>query len=84
MQELTSRELEILTINRYFQKDKIKRYADFVSKDKTRHKFISILAHLKDLNYSMFEKVDQDNKDHFMRRANEQEVDTCYIISENR
>jgi hypothetical protein len=76
-------ELEILTINKYFQKDKAIRYADFVSKDKTRMKFISVLAHLKDLNYSMFENLKQNEKDHLLRRAYQQKLDTCYVISEN-
>jgi len=80
---MTIQELEILTINKYFQKDKAIRYADFVSKDKTRMKFISVLAHLKDLNYSMFEKLNRNEKDHVLRRAYQQKLDTCYVISEN-
>jgi hypothetical protein len=80
---MTTRELEILTINKYFQKDKATRYADFVSKDKTRMKFISVLAQLKDLKYSMFEKLNRNEKDHVLRRAYQQRLDTCYVISEN-
>jgi len=80
---MTIQELEILTINKYFQKDKAIRYADFVSKDKTRMKFISVLAHLKCLNYSMFEKLNRNEKDHVLRRAYQQKLDTCYVISEN-
>jgi len=60
--ELNNQELEILTINRYFKKDKAKRYVDFVLKDTTRRKFISELAHLRDLEYSKFKKIERDEK----------------------
>ena len=80
---MTIQELEILTIKKYFQKDKAIRYADFVSKDKTRMKFISVLAHLKGLNYCMFKTFKQKEKDHLLRRAYQQKLDTCYVISEN-
>jgi hypothetical protein len=82
--ELTETELEILTINRYFQKDKAKRFVDFVMKDKNRSKFISTLAHTKDLNYSKFQKVERNEKAFVLAMLSKQKLGKCYVISENK
>jgi hypothetical protein len=81
---LNNQELEILTINRYFKKDKAKRYIDFVLKEKTRPKFISELSHLRDLEYSKFQKVEGNEKSIIRAKVKEQKVMKCYIISENK
>jgi hypothetical protein len=82
--ELTSRELEILTINRYFNEDKAKRYVGFVMKDKTRPKFLASLAHLRDLNYSKFRKVTLAESKVVLEQAAKLKLSTCYVISENK
>jgi hypothetical protein len=82
--ELTNQELEILTINRYFKKDKAKRYVDFVLKDKTRAKFISELAHLHDLEYSKFQKVERDEKASIRSIIDKRKLTKCYVISEDK
>jgi hypothetical protein len=82
--ELTETELEILTINRYFQKDKAKRFVDFVMKDKNRAKFISTLAHTRDLDYSKFRKVEKREKEFVMEMLSKQKLSKCYVISENK
>jgi hypothetical protein len=82
--ELTNQELEILTINRYFKKDKAKRYVDFVLKDKTRPKFISELAHLHDLEYSKFQKIERDEKASIRSIVNKWKLTKCYVISEDK
>ena len=80
---LTDKELEILTINRFFKKEKTKRYSQFVSNDKTRQKFIDTLPHTKDLDYSKFYKIDSGPHNVFLEKARECKVGTCYAISEN-
>jgi hypothetical protein len=81
---LTAQELEILTINRYFKKDKAKRYVDFVLKDKTRPKFISKLAHLRDLEFSKFQKIEGNEESIIQEKVNKQKLVDCYVISENK
>lgn len=82
--ELTGRELEILTINRYFQKDKAKRFVKFVLNDKTRPKFISTLAHLKYLDDSKFKNVEKAAKAHILKMVLDRKFNKCYVISENK
>ena len=82
--ELNNQELEILTINRYFKKDKAKRYVDFVLKDKTRPKFISELAHLRDLEYSKFQKIEGNEKSSIQSIVDKRRLTKCYVISEDK
>ena len=82
--DLTERELEILTINRFFKEGKGKRYVDFVLKAASRQKFISSLAHLKDLNFEKFHKVGQNETDQILEKVKKQKLDSCYVISENK
>ena len=82
--DLTERELEILTINRFFRKEKAKRYVDFVLKPVSRPKFIASLAHLKDLNLEKFHKVGQNETDQILEKVKKQKLDSCYVISENK
>jgi hypothetical protein len=77
-------ELEILTIERFFTKAKVARYTGFVAKEKTRGKFISQLAHLKDLEYSKFKKAGPDPRALIIQVANNLSLKMCYAISENR
>jgi len=81
---LTEQELEILTINRYFKKDKARRYVDFILKEKNRRKFISTLAHTTDLDYSKFRKVEKNEKAIVLEMLASQKITKCYIISENK
>jgi hypothetical protein len=76
--------LEILLIDRFFQKQKVERYKTFVAKANTRRKFITALAHLQDLDYSKFLKVEHDPEGHLLEIAKKYSLNVCYVISENR
>jgi hypothetical protein len=82
--ELTGQELEILTINRFFKKNKAKCYVDFILDPALRPKFISSLAHLKDLNLEKFQEVRHDEIDRILEVVGKAKLDTCYVISENK
>lgn len=82
--KLFPRELELLTINRYFQQGKTKRLVDFVLNEKTRSKFIAVLAHLKDLNYSKFRQLEKDEKNTVLKLIDQHNLNQCYVISENK
>lgn len=82
--ELSGKELEILTVNRYFHQSKAKRYADFIISDKNRPKFISALAHLKDLQHSKFKKIEKGEKEHVLKMVADRKLSKCYVISENK
>lgn len=81
--KLTEAELEILTIRRFFKKDKVDRYVGFVSKPALRPKFIAKLAHFKDLNYDKFRLAVPNETDLILAAAKRLGVNTCYAISEN-
>jgi hypothetical protein len=76
-------ELEILLIDRFFLKQKSERYKAFVAKPDTRRKFIAVLAHLQDLDYTKFLKVENDPESHLHEIAKRLKLDVCYVISEN-
>jgi hypothetical protein len=80
----TEQELEILTIRRYVRKGKIDRYAEFVSKPRSRPKFMPKLAHLKDLDFGKFRKLDGNEAGQILERARRAKFDVCYVISENK
>jgi len=81
---LTEQELEILTVRKYTQKEKSDRYAGFVSNPRSRSKFIANLAHLKDLDFRKFRKLDNNEADQVREMARRAEFNTCYVISENK
>lgn len=80
----TEQELEILTIRKFLQEDKSDRYAEFVSKPRSRPKFIANLAHLKDLDFGKFRKLGGNEADHIREIARRSKFNICYVISENR
>jgi len=80
----TEEELEILTIRTYVRKEKSERYAEFVSKPRSRAKFIANLAHFKDLDFGKFRKLGGNEADHIREMARSAKFDVCYVISENR
>jgi hypothetical protein len=82
--KLTEQELEILTVRKYTQKEKSDRYAGFVSNPRSRSKFIANLAHLKDLDFRKFRKLDSNEADQVREMARMAEFNTCYVISENK
>lgn len=82
--KLTEQELEILTVRKYTQKEKSDRYAGFVSDPRSRSKFIANLAHLKDLDFRKFRKLDSNEADQVREMARMAEFNTCYVISENK
>jgi hypothetical protein len=81
---LTELELEILTIRKYVRKTKSDRYAQFVSKPRSRTKFIARLAHFKDLDFGKFRRLDNNEADQIREIARRAKFDVCYVISENR
>lgn len=82
--ELTGNELEILTINKFFKKDKAKRYVDFVLKPSLRPKFIARLAHLEELDYDKFRKLGHNEAADILDATKNAKIDSCYCISENK
>ena len=82
--KLTAQELEILTIRKYFRKDKADRYATFVLKPKARSKFVESLAHSRDLDFDKFRKLVINEADQIRESAEKAKSDTCYVISENK
>lgn len=81
---MTGEDLELLIIRKYFLKDKGDRYAEFVSRPKTRAKFVECLAHLKDLDFGKFQKLAKNEADQIREKAAKARFDSCYAISENR
>jgi hypothetical protein len=82
--QLFPNELEVLTINRYVQKEKRKRLVDFVDDDSKRQKFIALLPHLKDLDFSKFSRLVRNEKDAILKMIADKKLNQCYIISENK
>ena len=82
--ELTEQELEILTINRYFRKDKAKRYVGFVLEPALRPKFVASLAHLKDLDFEKFRKLESNEASDILDTVKKAKLNGCYVISENK
>jgi hypothetical protein len=75
--------IEVLTILKYFKKEKSKRFADFVMKEK-RQKFISALAHSNDLDYSKFQKINNNVEEVILEKQKKYKIENCYVISENK
>jgi hypothetical protein len=80
----TAQELEILTIRKYFRKEKADRYAEFVLSPRTRSKFVGCLAHLRDLDFRKFRKLIKNEAYQIREMAGNAKFDTCYVISENK
>jgi hypothetical protein len=80
----TEQELEILAIRKYVRKEKSDRCAEFVSRPRSRPKFIANLAHLKDLDFGKFRKLAGNEADQIREIARREKFDVCYVISENR
>jgi len=78
-------EIESKTIQKFVRKDKRDRYLAFISKTKTRDKFVSELAHFSDFEPSFFYKVYGDIRQVIQTRIKTFKNQTdCYAISENR
>jgi len=78
-------EIESKTIQKFVRKDKIDSYLTFISKPKTRDKFVSKLAHFNDFEPDSFDKVDGDIRQIILNRIKTIKNQTdCYVISENR
>jgi hypothetical protein len=82
--ELFPNELEILTINGFFQKEKAKRLVNLILNDDKRQKFIQLLPHLKELDYSKFRRLEKNEKSTVLEMAAEKKIKQCYVISENK
>jgi hypothetical protein len=74
-------QLEILAIQKFFRKEKQERFIGFVSSKKNRRKFISLLCHLRDLKWDLFQEVSSFDPDMVGNYTSNQ---TCYIISEDK
>src|SRR6185437_6791254 len=79
----TAQELEILTIRKYFRKEKSDRYVGFVSKPRSRDKLVECLAHLKDLEFGKFRRLNNNETAQIRKMAEDAKFDICYVISEN-
>lgn len=80
----TAQELEVLTIRKYFRKEKSDRYVEFVSRSRSRSKFIGRLAHLNDLDFGKFRKLSNNEASQIREMARNAKFDICYAISENK
>ena|SRR5579859_7114769 len=80
----TAQELEVLTIRKYFRKEKSDRYVEFVSRPRSRSKFIGCLAHLNDLDFGKFRKLSNNEASQIREMAGNAKFDICYAISENK
>jgi hypothetical protein len=64
--------------------EKRERFMLFLSKPKTRNKFTSALAHFKDLNLNLFERLNKSERHIILERARHLSgQNLCYLISEN-
>ena len=77
-------DIEKKVIERFVVKSKRDRYLTFVESDKTRHKFISELAHFRDLRQERFDEISGDEKKVIKDRIKGLgTIKDCYLISEN-
>jgi hypothetical protein len=77
-------DIEKKVIERFVVKTKRDRYLTFVESDKTRHKFISELAHFRDLRKERFDEISGDEKKIIKDRIKSLgNIKDCYLISEN-
>jgi len=77
-------DIEKKVIERFVVKTKRDRYLTFVESDKTRHKFISELAHFRDLRQERFDEISGDEKKVIKDRIKGLgTIKDCYLISEN-
>jgi hypothetical protein len=78
-------EIESQIIQKFVRKDKRDRYLAFISKQKTRYKFVSELAHFNDFEPNRFDKVSGDKRQVIQTRIKTiKNQSDCYAISENR
>lgn len=79
-----SQYIEIKVIERFIVKIKRERYLTFIKSDKTRGKFISELAHFRDLRQERFDEISGDEKKVIKDRIKVLgNIKDCYLISEN-
>ena len=77
-------DIEKKVIERFIVKTKRERYLAFIENDKTRGKFISELAHFRDLIQEKFDEISGDEKKVIMDRIKGLgNIKECYLISEN-
>jgi hypothetical protein len=77
--------LEIIVIQKFVAKDKQSRYIQFVSSEKNRNKFISILPHFNHFRWELMEEVHKEEAQEIqmhLKLLNIKGTD-CYAISEN-
>lgn len=79
-----SQDIEKKVIERFVVKTKRERYLTFIESEKTRSKFITALAHFRDLQQERFSKINGDEKKVIKDRIKElSNIKDCYLISEN-
>jgi hypothetical protein len=81
---MPDRELELLVIKKFIIKKKSDRYLGFASKDKTRKKFTSRLAHFWDLDPLKFTKTPDDPKALLLEISKKFKFEDCYAISADK
>ena len=79
-----SQDIEKKVIERFVVKTKRNRYLTFIESDKTRGKFVSELAHFRDLRQERFDEISGDEKKVIKDRIKGLGIiKDCYLISEN-
>jgi hypothetical protein len=77
--------LESKVIKRFIIKSKRDRFLSFISSDKNRDKFTFELAHLKDLDFKLFEEVKGDERKMIKDKIKVlPKLTDCYLISEDK
>ena len=76
-------ELEQKLIAKFVIKAKQDRYLTFLSKEKTRHKFIAELYHFRDFNWNLFREIpgSESEKEAVAAEVGRRKISTCYVIS---
>jgi hypothetical protein len=77
-------ELELTVISKFIISGKSDRYLGFASKNKTREKFTSCLAHFRDLDPLKFTKTTDDPEVILYELSKKFNFENCYVISENK
>jgi hypothetical protein len=76
--------IEQTLIKKFVIKDKQERYLTFLTKDKTRNKFIDELYHFNDFNWKLFREIpgsENEGQAVASKVKNSKNISTCCVIS---
>lgn len=76
-------EQEQKLISKFVTKAKQDRYLNFLSKEKTRHKFTAELYHFRDFNWNLFREIpgSENERETVAAEVRRRKISTCYVIS---